>query len=151
ETSDMSAEIKGLDHEGSGDFTQDEFTLSTKTNSDAASFTYAAIPYLANTKTKIGADIKIDNKTNTYTFKTDDIELNNLKVSADGSFQLVNDSTYNMDIKFKSPSNEFKDILSLVPAMYKNDFDKIKTSGSALFNGWVKGVYSPQQLPAYDV
>lgn len=151
ETSDMSAEIKGLNHEGSGDFTQDEFTLSTKTNSDAASFTYAAIPYLANTKTKIGADIKIDNKTNTYTFKTDDIELNNLKVSADGSFQLVNDSTYNMDIKFKSPSNEFKDILSLVPAVYKNDFDKIKTSGSALFNGWVKGIYSPQQLPAYDV
>jgi hypothetical protein len=30
-------------------------------------------------------------------------------------FQLVNDSTYNMDIKFKTPSNEFKDILSLIP------------------------------------
>lgn len=151
ETSDMSAEIKGLDHEGSGDFTQDEFMLSTMTKTDAASFTYAAIPYLANTKTSVGADIKIDNKTNTYTFKTDDIELNNLKVSADGSFQLVNDSTYNMDIKFKSPSNEFKDILSLVPAVYKNDFDRIKTSGSTLFSGWVKGIYSPQQLPAYDV
>ena len=95
--------------------------------------------------------LKIDNKTNTYTFKTDDIALNNLKVSADGSFQLANDSTYNMDIKFKSPSNDFKDILSLIPAVYKNDFDKIKTSGSALFNGFVKGTYSPQQLPAYDV
>lgn len=151
ETSNMSAEIKGLDHEGSGDFTQDEFMLTTSTKTAAASFTYAAIPYLANTKTSIGADIKIDNKTNTYTFKTDDIELNNLKVSADGSFQLVNDSTYNMDIKFQTPSNEFKDILSLVPAVYKNDFDKIKTSGSALFSGWVKGIYSPQQMPAYDV
>ncbi len=151
ESSDMSAEISGLNHEGSGDFTQDEFILSTKTKADAASFTYAAIPYLANTKTSIGADIKIDNKTNTYTFKTDDIALNNLKVSADGLFQLVNDSTYNMDIKFKSPSNDFKDILSLIPAVYKNDFDKIKTSGSALFNGFVKGTYSPTQLPAYDV
>ena len=151
ESSDMSAEISGLNHEGSGDFTQDVFTLSTSTKADAASFTYAAIPYLTNTKTSIGADIKIDNKTNTYTFKTDDIELNNLKVSADGSFQLVNDSTYNMDIKFKSPSNDFKDILSLIPAVYKNDFDKIKTSGSALFNGFVKGTYSPTQIPAYDV
>lgn len=151
ESSDMSAEISGLNHEGSGDFTQDEFILSTATKADAANFTYAAIPYLANTKTSIGADIKIDNKTNTYTFKTDDIELNNLKVSADGSFQLVNDSTYNMDIKFKSPSNDFKDILSLIPAVYKTDFDKIKTSGSALFNGFVKGTYSPTQIPAYDV
>ena len=151
ESSDMSAEIFGLNHEGSGDFTEDVFTLSTLTKADAANFTYAAIPYLANTKTSIGADIKIDNKTNTYTFKTDDIVLNNLKVSADGFFQLVNDSTYNMDIKFKSPSNDFKDILSLIPAVYKNDFDKIKTSGAALFNGFVKGTYSPQQMPAYDV
>ena len=150
-SSDMSAEIKNLDHEGSGDFTEDEFTLSTSTNAEAASFTYATIPYLANTKTSIVADVKINTTNNTYVFKTDDIVLNNLNVSAEGSFQLVNDSTYNMDIKFKSPSNEFKDILSLIPAVYKNDFDKIKTSGSALFNGWVKGIYSPQQLPAYDI
>src|SRR5687767_515780 len=147
----MSAEISGLNHEGRGDFTQDEFTLSTATKADAANFTYAAIPYLANTKTSIGADIKIDNKTNTYTFKTDDIELNNLKLSADGSFQLVNDSTYKMDINFKSPSNDFKDILSLIPAVYKQDFDKLKTSGSATLNGFVKGIYSPTQLPGYDV
>ena len=148
-TSDMSAEISGLNHEGSGDFTQDIFTLSTQTRADAVNFTYAGIPYLAKTQTGIDAGIVIDNKTSKYTFKTEDINLNNLKLSADGFFQLVNDSTYNMDINFKSPSNEFKDILSLVPAVYKNDFDKIKTSGSAAFSGFVKGTYSPVQLPAY--
>ncbi|PZR22762.1 MAG: hypothetical protein DI535_25490 [Citrobacter freundii] len=150
-TADMSAEISGLNHSGSGDFTQDIFTLSTKTKADAVSFNYAGIPYLAQTQTGIGADLTIDNKTSKYSFKTDDINVNNLKLSADGFFQLVNDSTYNMDINFKSPSNDFKDILSLVPAVYKNDFDKIKTSGSAAFNGFVKGTYSPVQLPAYDV
>jgi hypothetical protein len=151
ETGNMSAEITGLNHSGSGDFTEDIFTLSTKTNAEAASFTYEAIPYLLNTKTGIDADIQIDNSTSTYTFKTDDIALNNLKLSADGSFQLVNDSTYKMDINFKSPSNDFKDILSLIPAVYKQDFDKLKTSGTATLNGFVKGVYSPTQLPAYDV
>src|SRR6185436_6036159 len=49
------------------------------------------------------------------------------------------------------PSNEFKDILSLIPGIYKQDFDKIKTSGQARFSGFVKGTYSPQQMPAYDV
>ncbi|MEO5563940.1 MAG: AsmA-like C-terminal region-containing protein [Chitinophagaceae bacterium] len=151
EPGNMSAEISGLDHEGSGDFTDDIFTLSTATKAEAASFTYETIPYLLNTKTGIDADIQIDNTTNTYTFKTDDIALNNLKLSADGSFQLVNDSTYKMDINFKSPSNDFKDILSLIPAVYKTDFDKLKTSGTATFSGFVKGIYSPQQLPAYDV
>lgn len=150
-TADMSAEIKGLNHSGSGDFTQDIFTLSTKTKADGVTFNYAGVPYLAQTQTGIGADIEIDNKLSKYTFKTDDINLNNLKLSADGFFQLVNDSTYNMDINFKSPSNDFKDILSMIPAVYKNDFDKIKTTGSAAFNGFVKGTYSPAQLPAYDV
>jgi hypothetical protein len=151
QTANMSAEISGLDHEGSGDFTQDVFTLSTKTNAENASFFYEAIPYLINAKTDIETDIEIDNKSGKYSFRTDDISLNNLKLNAEGFFQLVNDSTYNMDIKFKTPSNEFKDILSLIPGIYKQDFASIKTSGQALFNGFVKGVYSPTQIPAYDV
>ncbi|MES1215205.1 MAG: AsmA-like C-terminal region-containing protein [Bacteroidota bacterium] len=151
ETSNMSAEIFGLNHEGSGDFTQDIFTLSTTTKAASANFMYGGIPYLVNTKATVGADIKIDNKISKYDFKTDDILLNNLKLSAAGFFQLVNDSVYNMDISFKSPSNDFKDILSMIPSVYKTDFDKIKTSGKAAFSGFVKGTYSPQQLPAYDV
>ncbi len=151
ETSAMSAEIEGLNHEGSGDFTSDIFTLSTKTQADAVSFTYGGIPYLVNTKTAVGADIGIDNKISKYTFKTDDISVNNLKLSTNGFFQLVNDSTYAMDVNFKTPSNDFKDILSMIPSIYKTDFDKIKTSGKAAFEGFVKGTYGPQQIPAYDV
>jgi hypothetical protein len=56
-----------------------------------------------------------------------------------------------MDIKFKTPSNEFKDILSMIPGIYKQDFDKIKTSGLAKLDGFVKGTYSPTQMPAYDI
>jgi hypothetical protein len=39
----------------------------------------------------------------------------------------------------------------MIPAIYKQDFEKIKTSGQAAFKGFVKGTYSPDQLPAYDV
>ena len=55
---------------------------------------------------------------------------------------MPDDGSYVMDIKFNAPSTEFKDILSLVPAVYKNDFANIKTSGKAIFNGFVKGTYS---------
>lgn len=150
-TSGMNAEIAGLNHEGSGDFTSDLFSLSTSTKAKAASFVYGPVTYLSNAKTEINGDIQIDTKNSKYSFKTDDITVNNLKLGTEGFFQFVNDSVYNMDIKFQSPSNDFKDILSLVPGVYKNDFDKIKTSGKALFNGFVKGLYGPQQLPGYDV
>ncbi|HMC99075.1 MAG TPA: hypothetical protein VKH37_02950, partial [Ferruginibacter sp.] len=151
ESSNITAEISGLEHEGSGDFTEDIFTLATKTKAAAISFNYESVPYLINAKTDVATDIQIDNKTNTYTFKTENIQLNNLKLNVDGFFQLVNDSTYKMDIKFKTPSNEFKDILSMIPAVYKQDFDKIKTSGKASFDGFVTGTYSNQQMPAYNV
>lgn len=151
ESTNTFTEWSDVDHRGSGDFTLDEFTLSTVTHAEEASLVQDGIPYLNDTKTDIVTDIKINTKTNTYTFKTDEIVLNNLELAAEGFFQLVNDSTYNMDIKFRSPTNDFKDILSLIPAVYKQDFDKIKTDGEASFKGFVKGTYSPSQIPAYDV
>ena len=147
----MSTEIFHLNHSGSGDFTSDLFTLATKTTAESVSFTYANIPYLVNVKTSLNADIQVNTKNEKYTFKTDDIELNDLKLSTEGYFQFVNDTTYGMDIKFNAPSTEFKTLLSLVPAIYNNDFSKIKTSGKAVFNGFVKGEYNSVKIPAYHI
>jgi hypothetical protein len=150
-SSGMSTELVNLTHEGSGDFTSDLFTLETNTKADAVTFVYGGVPYLAKTQTGIDLDIKVDSKNNKYSFKTDEIALNGLKLATEGFFQLVNDSTYNMDISFKAPSTDFKSILSLIPSVYQQDFEKIKTSGKALFNGFVKGTYSPTQIPAYNI
>ena len=150
-SSNMSSEIVNLNHEGSGDFTRDLFTLKTKTTADEVTFTYGGIPYLLKTKTGINADVDINNTTNAYNFKTDEIYLNGLKLASEGKFQMPDDGSYVMDIKFNAPSTEFKDILSLVPAVYKNDFSNIKTSGKAEFNGFVKGKYSESSMPAYKI
>jgi hypothetical protein len=147
----MSTELVNFTHEGSGDFTADLFTLSTNTKADAVTFTYGGIPYLNKTKTGIDLDVTVDMKNSKYTWKTDEIALNGLKLATEGFFQLVNDSTYNMDISFKAPSTDFKSILSLIPSVYQQDFEKIKTSGKALFNGFVKGTYSSTQIPAYNI
>lgn len=144
-------ELDDLNHSGSGNLTATVFTLSTSTKADAFTLIQDGIPYLYHTKTDMDADVKIDNKTQTYAFNTDDIHLNALQLSADGFIQMVNAQTFKMDFKFSSPQNDFKNILSMVPAMFTKEFSKIKTSGKASFNGMVKGTYSPQQIPAYDV
>ncbi|NSL88121.1 AsmA-like C-terminal region-containing protein [Chitinophaga sp. Mgbs1] len=143
--------VDGLTHKGKGDFTQDQFTLATSTEANGITFRYGLIPYLASVKTRLDADIQIDNTTSTYTLKEGKAALNNLQVALQGFFKLVNDSTYGMDLSFKAPSTSFKDLLSLVPAIYKADFDKIKTSGTAAFGGYVKGNYSPVQMPAFGL
>ncbi len=144
-------EINNFDHLGSGDLTADVFTLKTVTSAGSATLIQDGIPYLNNTKTDIKSDIKIDNKTQTYTFKTDDIVLNDLTLSADGFVQILKGNAVKLDFRFKSPSNDFKSILSMIPDIYKKDFATIKTSGKGVFNGFVKGISAPGQMPSYEV
>lgn len=149
--SNMHFAINGLNHTGSGNFDEQEFRLQTETAIGTANFMYAGIPYLVNTSIKLDAGIDINTGENKYQFTNAHAVLNALKIDLDGFFRLVDDSTYSMDMKFNTPSNDFKSILSLVPALYKKDFDALDTRGTAAFNGFVKGIYSPRSIPAYEV
>jgi len=151
DSSNMSSEISGLNHSGSGDFTSEQFTLQTRTSTESLNFTYGGIPYLVHIRSNVLVNFQIDNKVAKYSFKVDDLSLNDLKLHTEGFFQMVSDSVYDMDIKFNGPSLDFKSILSLVPAIYRKDFASIKTSGQASLNGFVKGRYDSRHIPAYHV
>ncbi len=146
----MSAVVKNLNHSGNGDFTSDLFTLKTKTSADEVTYTYGAVPFLSKVKTTIDTDIKIDNKKNIYSFDAMDILLNALKISGSGNIASLANG-YGMDIKFKSPSTDFKNILSLIPVVYQKDFNKITATGEANFEGFVKGIYRDSTMPGYHV
>jgi hypothetical protein len=151
ETAGIGTEIFNLNHNGSGDFTADLFTLKTSTSADFVTVTYGGVAFLSNAKAVADADIQVDNKNNIYRFTTDKITVNDLKISGEGSIKNLTEKGYDMDIKFKAPSTDFKNLLSLIPTIYKNDFSKIKTSGSALFSGFVKGIYNETTIPGYHV
>lgn len=148
--SDMSAEVINLNHSGSGDFNADIFTLTTTTKADQVTYFYGAVPFLYKVKTDIDADLKINNSNDTYSFEKLDILLNALKITGNGFMKMLEDG-YDFDINFKSPDTEFKNILSLIPAVYQKDFDKVIANGSANFEGRVKGIYSKSSLPGYHV
>ena len=151
EVAGISSEIINLGHQGSGDFTSELFTLITNTHADAVTVVYGAVPFLVNANISIDAAIKVDNKKNIYSFSTDKISVNGLKIAGECSLKQLAGNGYNMDISFKTPSTDFKNILSLIPVIYKNDFGKIKASGNAIFSGFIKGVYSKTQMPSYHV
>jgi hypothetical protein len=141
--------FSGVNHEGTGDFSADTYTLKTKTSAGAITVRYGGIPYLSEVNTTLDADFEVDNKTNTYRFSNSRIKLNALELLTQGYVQLLNDSSYKMDLSFKAPSTTFREVLSLVPALYQKDFNKIKTEGKASFDGFVKGIYTTTQLPAF--
>jgi len=151
EQAGISTRLQGLDHEGSGNFDAEKFTLKTSTKAGALTVRHGAIPWLSDVKTTVEADLEIDNRTNTYTLREGKVSINELRLQTNGSVQLVNDSTYKLDLTLKAPSTDFREVLSLIPALYRHDFNKIKTSGKARFEGFVKGIYGPAQLPAFNL
>jgi hypothetical protein len=146
----MSAIVSKLDHSGSGDFTADLFTLNTTTHIGELTYLYNGIPFLYKVKTDVDAGIKVDNKNNAYRFNDLSVLLNNLKINGDGLFKIL-PGGYDMDFNFKSADADFKNILSLIPTIYKNDFDKVTAKGTASFEGYVKGIYSDSTMPGYRV
>jgi AsmA-like C-terminal region/AsmA family len=146
----MSVVIENLNHSGSGDFTSEQFTLRTRSEANTISFNYGAIPYLSNVKSTINTDIQIDNKNGVYSFNGTDILLNELKIDGKGIIKKLGNG-YDMDISFKSPSTDFKNILSLITPIYQKEFSKVTATGSAIFEGYVKGVYADSTMPGYHL
>ncbi|MGB1205432.1 MAG: AsmA-like C-terminal region-containing protein [Chitinophagales bacterium] len=150
-TSATHAKLVGLNHIGTGNFTQDEFLLATQTNIDALSAAAEGMSYLKNVNLKAKADLNINNANGTYKFDKNQIQLNALIFNFDGSVQMPpNSSDMNIDMKMNAPKTEFKHILSLLPAAYTSDFKDVTASGKAAFNAWVKGIYNDNKMPLFD-
>lgn len=146
----MYAEVKELGAACSGDLSSELTTLKMKAEAKSVTYKMGGIPYLS--KAVIGADMDLeaDMVNHKFTFKENEFRLNAIKTSLNGWVKMLPNSM-DMDIKLNSNEIGFKEILSLVPAIYAKDFESIKTSGSASFSAFAKGTMQGDTLPAFDV
>lgn len=142
--------VKGLDHSGSGDFTQDVFDLTTSTRADTVTTSYGGTEYLTDKQVAIDATLQISEEYSKYTFKDNSAKVNDFAVQMDGWVKM-NENDIGMDLTFKTPENSFKSLLSLVPGVYTESFKDLKAEGDLAFNGAVKGTYSEKQMPAFNL
>ncbi len=142
--------LRGLNHTGSGDFTQDVFDLKTHTACDTVNTSMGDMQFLTSKKVEVDAVISISENFSKYTFKENTAKVNDFVMSFDGWFKM-NPDNYAMEITFKSPENTFKSLLSLIPGMYTSNFKNLETKGDLSFAGAIKGTYSDKQMPAFNV
>lgn len=148
--SEMKVILTNWSGEVSGDFSANNTTLKTKSSIGEISFVMAGIPYLSKIKGTANATIDADMDKIKFTFVESKIQLNEVKASIDGSLAMVGEDGMDFDLKLKAPDTQFKDILSVLPAMYTEDFKNIKTSGTASLDGFVKGLMQGEQYPAFN-
>ncbi len=144
------AQIHDFNFEGSGDVTSNLYDFITKTSIAELTYKSGAITYLSKGKLEAEMNISVDNANSKYTFKENSVSLNDLGLQFDGFIQNRKEEM-NLDVKFKSKQTEFKSILSLIPAVYKKDFDQIKTSGSLALEGNMKGIYKEENYPTFNL
>lgn len=142
--------IKGMNHTGGGDFTQDVFDLSTHTVADTVTTSFDGTEYLTNKRAEIDATLTISEDYSKYEFKENSLKINDFGMSFNGWLKM-NENDFDMDLSFKSPENTFKSLLSIVPGMYTENFGNIDTKGDLAFSGAVKGKYSEKQMPAFNL
>ncbi len=144
----MSARLVDFNHTLTGDFSQDNFLLNIIMDCAQLTYTMDGISYLSKVKLAMKADIDANMKDMKFTFKENKIALNELAFGFDGWVAMPADDI-NMDITYDAKQADFKHFLSLVPAIYAKDFADVKTSGKLAFNGFAKGTYNDQSLPAF--
>ena len=145
----MSSVIKNMDLELSGDFTQDIFDVLIASSIQELTVSDGPVSYLNKTNVTLNAGVNID-KFETYTLKENTLKLNELELGFNGFVELLAESM-NMDLTFNSKQTEFKNILSLVPAVYMSDFESVKTKGKFELKGMMKGEMKGEDYPEFDI
>lgn len=142
--------LQNVNHTGKGNFNEKLFDLETKTAADSITIGYDGTDYINHKRLRADMIIEISEDYSRFGFKENTAYINDFGLHFEGWFKM-NEANYEMDIQYGTPKNSFKSLLSLVPGMYTQDFDKIETSGDLAFSGAVKGVYSDNQLPAFNL
>ncbi|MEN7546504.1 AsmA-like C-terminal region-containing protein [Rapidithrix thailandica] len=145
-------DIQGLNHEGSGDFSAKNFDISTQSTIDSLTVEYENVQYFQKSRVDAELVINADLPSSTYTFKDNYIKVNDFTLGFEGWFKMPEEG-YEMDLSFATKENDFKNILSLVPGVFLEGFEDIKTEGSLAFDGQVKGTYSEERnlMPGYKL
>ena len=146
ETSNMDASIDNLNFLLKGDLGMDKSDLTINTAIDAINVKMGGIRYLKNTTFGFDATIGADMENMIFTFKDNQLSINDIVLGFEGVIEMP-DEDINMDVKFNTKKTSFKSLLSMVPAIYMEGFEELKTAGDLKLEGSVKGTYNENQMP----
>jgi len=144
--------MKDLDHQGSGDLTAAKAALETRTDIAALSVRDGGVDYLKSVKVGWDLDVELEQDAGRVTLRENRLTLNALTLVATGTVVQSGDDL-DLDLTFESPEAAFRDILSLIPAVYSAEYASMVSAGTLALKGSVKGrlVDGSEDLPAFNL
>lgn len=133
-----------------GDLSSDHTTLKLEGATEALTYQMNGIPFFANAKISTKMDVDADLANNKYTLKENTFQLNAIKAGIDG-WVALKDPAIDMDLKLNTNDIGFKEILSLIPAIYATEFSSLKTDGTATLTASAKGILQGDTVPSFNI
>jgi hypothetical protein len=141
--------LEGIEHRGSGDLSLSASELETSTSA-RISLEMDSTRYLNRNKVQLDALIGIDLNNNTYKFLRNEAVVNQLPLVFDGYVQLF-DTYQEVDIRFKTPTSDFKNFLAVIPETYSKDIADVKTTGNFVVEGEFTGKVDDTHIPRFKI
>jgi len=142
--------LANMDLEGRGDFTMDVYDLIADARADIVRLDYEGVNYLQNKRFRGDTQITVDLNQMLFTFNDGNFALNEFNFDLAGFIEMPEDAI-NMDLQFAGKDNTFRSVLSLVPGIYTDSFQNLRTSGNMNFEGFIRGLYTENSFPTFDI
>lgn len=149
--SKMKAVVTNFSGTMKGDMTADITNIETVSSINELTFIMDNIPFLNKVKLSTDLVLEANLKEQKYTLKKSSFDLNAIHAVLDGWVSMPDTTTIDMDLKAEAPEVQFKDLLSLIPAIYAADFKDLKAEGNVKFYATAKGKMQGESYPAFDM
>lgn len=146
----MKVGLQGVSLWLKGNLAAEKSAIETRLAINRADFAMGNISYLNRARFEAEVSLDADLKENYFLLKKNRLLLNAIETSIEGWVRMPEDAV-EMDLTLNTSKVQFKEILSLVPAMYTKDFEKIKTDGKVTLSATAKGTMKGEQLPTFDI
>ena len=143
----MDASLEGFSLELRGDFSMEETQVQLSAGIEAINARMGGIRYMKDGSFEIELLAAANMVENRYTLENNLITINGLSLGAEGDVTLMDEGAMDLDLSFFSRETSFRTLLSLVPAIYLQNFEALKTSGNLQLEGRVTGIMKDSILP----
>lgn len=145
----MYAAIDKLKAKCAGDFGSERTIVDLEMETPSLTYRTGGVPFLNHAALKTYMNVDADFVNNKFTLQDNSISLNAIRLNIDG-WAAMKDNGIDMDVKLNTNEVGFKELLSLIPAIYAKDFQDLKTDGKASLTAFAKGTLSQDKMPQFE-
>ncbi len=150
-SSGMQASMENFNFLLSGDLSQDFSSLAIRSETERINFVFEGIRYLKDAVLNMVFNVDADLANSVFTLKENSVALNALELRFDGEVAMPDEETISIDMTFNTPSTDFRGLLSMVPAVYIQDFEDVETSGNLSLSGDINGILQGEKTPSANL